>query len=236
MSSWTTAEPPGGDTLADLLHQLGDIPPECIRRHPAPGTATEQDVIAARKGPGKRLCELVDGVLVEKAMGTRESLLAGIILHLLWDFVEEHDLGQPLGADGTMRLMPKLVRIPDVSFVCWERLPNKELPDKPIADLVPDLAVEVLSKSNTRGEIQRKLRDYFLAGVRLVWIIQPRTQTADVYHAPDRKTHVGKTGSLDGEDVLPGFSLSLPKLFARAHRKPSGSRGPKPRRRGDEKQ
>ena len=48
MSSWTTAEPPGGDTLADLLHQLGDIPTERIRRHPAPGTATEQDVIAAR--------------------------------------------------------------------------------------------------------------------------------------------------------------------------------------------
>jgi Uma2 family endonuclease len=223
MTTRTPVEVPEEGTLAELLYRLGDVPPERIRMRPAPGTAREQDVIKALEAADKRLYELVDGVLVEKAMGTREALLAGIILHWLWDFLEQHDLGQPLGADGALRLMPKLVRIPDVSFVSWERLPGRELPDQPIADLVPDLAVEVLSERNTKGEIQRKLRDYFLAGVRLVWVIQPRTQTAEVYRERDRKNRVGKTGVLDGENVLPGFKLALSELFARAHRKPSRS-------------
>ncbi len=137
-------------TMADLLHQLGDLAPDRVWMNPLPGTATEEDVIAALEGPEKRLCELVDGILVEKVMGTREGLLAGLIGHYFWDYLEENDLGVTVGADGPFRLRLGLVRIPDVCFVSWERLPDGELPDAAIAPVVPDLVVEVLSEENTK--------------------------------------------------------------------------------------
>jgi Uma2 family endonuclease len=209
------------DNFAELLARIGNVPPERIGMKPPAGMATEEDVLAARLRPGKRLYELVDGVLVEKTMGTKESLLAGVVLRLLGNYVDTADLGVVLGADGMLRLMPGLVRIPDVSFIPWDRIPNEEIPDDAIAELVPDLAVEVLSKKNTRGEMDRKLRDYFLSGTRLVWMIQPKTQTARVYTSPTDSHRVGKNGSLDGGVVLPGFTLPLSELFARTRRRKS---------------
>src|SRR5262249_54902087 len=113
-------------TLWGLVKQLGDIPLERIQLKPAPGTATETDLIAALELPRKRLCELVDGVLVEKPMGTKESLLAMLLGHHLWTFVEQRDLGLVVGPDGPLRLGIGLVRIPDVSFISWRRLPKGE--------------------------------------------------------------------------------------------------------------
>jgi Uma2 family endonuclease len=218
MATVTTAIE-SAETLADLVKQLGDIPLERIRLRPAPGTATEEDVVAALEAPRKRICELIDGVLVEKAVGTKEGLLAGIILHLIWDFLDRHDLGVAMPGDSAVRLKLGLLRIPDVCFISWDRLPRGELPDEAIASVVPDLAVEVLSKRNTRPEMRRKLREYFQAGVRLAWLIQPRTQTAEVYTSPTKVRRVGKDQVLDGGDVLPGFTLSLKRLFSRG-RKP----------------
>lgn len=161
------------ETLADLVKQLGKVPLNRIRFWPPVGTATEADVVAARDAREKRLFELVDGVLVEKAMGTKEALIATYLSHLLLLFVKPRRLGIVLGADGMLRLFPQLVRIPDVSFISRARLNDPALVATAIAALVPDLAVEVLSKSNTRAEIKRKLRDYFRAGVRRVWVIDP---------------------------------------------------------------
>lgn len=217
--SATTATAHAVETFADLLERLGNVPLERIRMRPAPGTATEQDVVAALEAADKRLCELVEGVLVEKAMGIKESLLAALIVHRLLSFLDQHDLGQVFGANGAVRLMPGLVRIPDVSFISWQQLPNG-MPDQPIAGMVPDVTVEVLRRGNTRGEMQRKLRDYFLAGVAAVWVVHPRTETAETYQAPDKKKRIGKMGALDGGTVLPGFRLPLAELFARANRKP----------------
>jgi Uma2 family endonuclease len=213
MATETLTEAP--ETLADLLRNLGDIPLERIRMKPPPGTAKEKDVIAARKSPHKRLCELVDGVLVEKAMSTRESLLAAVIVRLLGNFVDERDLGVVLGADGMLRLAPGLVRIPDVSFIPWERIADEEVTNEPIASYSPALAVEVLSPSNTQAEIDRKLRDYFFSDTRLVWVIQPKTQTAQVYTSPTESQRISKTGSLHGDPVVPGFTLALSELFSR---------------------
>jgi len=102
------------ETLADLLEQLGGIAPDRVRFRPAPGTATEEDVLAIRHSPERRLCELVDGVLVEKAMGLRESYLASVLITILLTFVRLRNLGLVTAPDGTMRLAPGLVRIPDV--------------------------------------------------------------------------------------------------------------------------
>jgi Uma2 family endonuclease len=199
--------------LADLIEHLGRIPPERIRVYPAPGTATEKDVIDIQSRED-RLYELIDGVLVEKAMGFRESFLTVVIIQALANFVRGNDLGIVTGADGTIRLAPGLVRIPDCAFFAWQRLPGKAIPDEPIPDLAPNLAIEVLSESNTKEEMERKLKDYFFAGVRLVWLVDPEARAADVYTAPDQRVHLGMAQSLDGGDVLPGFTLPLRELFA----------------------
>jgi Uma2 family endonuclease len=222
MSTVPATEAP--ETLADVLRRIGGVPPERIRARPAPGTATERDVIAALEAADKRLYELVDGVLVEKVMSTKEAQLALFLAADMLLHAEEHDLGIVLGADGALRLLPGLVRVPGISFLAWDRLPGGALPDEPIAGVVPDLAVEVLSEGNTRAEMERKLQDYFKAGVRLVWIIQPKTETAAAYTSPTKSRRVGKEQALEGGDVLPGFSQSLKELFARARRKKRKSR------------
>jgi Uma2 family endonuclease len=205
-------------TLADLLEDLGGISPKRVRLHPLPGLATEQDVLNVYHRE-RRLCELVDGVLVEKEMGFYESRLASILGHFVEDYLEEHDLGVTAGADGMLRLAAGLVRIPDLSLVSWARLPGRELPAEPIPDLVPDLAVEVLSEGNTEEEINRKLREYFRAGSRLVWIVDPKNRTVRVYTSPSRSKLITEGGTLDGGKVLPGFALPLPQFFARAGRR-----------------
>jgi Uma2 family endonuclease len=161
-----------------------------------------------------RLYELVDGVLVEKDMGTYEAYLALLLGSLLRNYVAEHNLGIVLGADGMMRLAPGMVRIPDVSFISWNRLPGRKVPRAAIASLAPDLAVEIISRGNTAEEMKGKLADYFAAGVRLVWYVYPVPREVKVYSSPDRHAVLGEREILSGGDVLPGFSLPLRDFFA----------------------
>src|SRR5205814_387853 len=128
-------------TLADLLNRLGGIPADRVRFRPFPGTATVQDVIDVQRREG-RLCELVEGVLLEKAMGYNESSLAVFLCGLLNTFVIPRNLGLVTGSDGTVELLADLVRIPDVAFTSWDRLPGRQRPKVPVPRLAPDLAVE----------------------------------------------------------------------------------------------
>jgi Uma2 family endonuclease len=201
--------------LADCLARLGDIPPSRIRMVPPPGTATEQDVLAAEGHTG-RVCELIDGVLVEKTMGYMESIIAARIIHYLMTYLEKHDLGVVLGEAGTLRILPRQVRVPDVCFISWDRFPNRQLPREPIPALVPDLAIEVLSEGNTEAEMRRKLGDYFTAGVRMVWYIDPHNRSARSFTAEDQCLQVAEHESLRGGEILPGFELPLKELFAKA--------------------
>jgi Uma2 family endonuclease len=218
---------PKDATLADVLKQLGGISPRRIRMNPPPGTATERDVLHILDHEN-RLCELVDRTLVEKPMGVLESCLAGDIIRLLGSFVAEHDLGIITAPDGTLRLMPGLVRMPDVAFISWKQLPKRKYSNEPIASLIPELAVEVLSESNTRGEMKRKLKEYFLAGTQLVWIVDPVQRTVDVHTAPDQLIRLREGDVLDGDTLLPGFRLSLERLFARVEKPPRRRRRSKP--------
>ena len=178
--------------------------------HPLPGTATESDVTRL-DAHENRLCELVDGILVEKPLGLRESVVAIAIARIF--VISPRRLGIVAGEAGTVRLLPGLVRIPDVAFISRQRLPNG-LPDEPIPELVPDLAVEVLSKSNTPAEMSRKLGEYFQAGVRLVWLVDPNARGVTVYRGTDDFKVVDQNGTLDGGDVIPGFALPVTKIFA----------------------
>ncbi len=215
--SQATIAPPEIKNLADLRRRLGGIPLERIWFHPAPGTATEQDVLKA-EARENRLCELVDGTLVEKAMGFEESRLAVELLHQIKIYLDQNDLGICVGADGMMRIAPGLVRIPDMSFISWDRLPGRESPREPIPDLAPDLAVEVLSAGNTKAEMARKVREYLEAGAVLVWLIDPKNRTARVVSTTEKSVLVRADQALDGGAVLPGFALPLADLLDRGRR------------------
>jgi Uma2 family endonuclease len=116
---------------------------------------------------GKRRCELIERVLVEKALGMRESYLAMVMGTMLNLFVLPRDIGLVSGTDGMMRLWTGRIRIPDVAFISWERLPGRRILQQLVPEVAADLAVEILSESNTAAEMAFKRQDYFRAGVRL---------------------------------------------------------------------
>lgn len=197
-------------TVAELLDAL-HVPPQRILLRPAPGQATEDDLI-----DNSRLCELIDGVLVEKAMGWYESRLAAVLIGLFERFLEQQDLGFVLDGTGMVRVDPGQVRLPDVSFFTWDRFPNRILPSEQILDFVPELAVEILSPSNTKKEMARKRAEYFAGGGKLVWEVDPEKRTVEVFTSPDESTVLDENATLDGGAVLPGFAISIPQWFARA--------------------
>jgi Uma2 family endonuclease len=139
-----------------------------------------------------------------------------LIATAITKYLDDHHLGKVLGADGSLKILPGMVKIPDVSFISWDRWPKQPLPRRPIPALVPDLAIEVLSETNTPKEMDDKLMKYFQAGVRLVWHVDPETHTAKAFTGPMVVTEIGEGGVLDGGEVLPGFQLSLRELFERA--------------------
>ncbi len=198
------------ENVEQLIAHLG-VPPHRIRLQPPPGQATEEDAILARP-----LCELIDGVLVEKAMGYWESRLAVLLAYFIETYLDGNDIGFTLGEGGMQRVDFGQMRIPDVSFYWWSRFPNRELTMEQILAEVGDLVVEVLSPSNTDQEMERKRREFFAAGTKLFWIVDPVDRTVAVYTSPDDVTVLDETQTLTGGDVLPGFTLPIRDWFARA--------------------
>lgn len=207
-------------TVADLLEKLGGVPPERVRLEPPPGKATESDVLTVQARE-KRNCELIDGVLVEKPADFPGAVLAVSMAYLLYQFLSKHKLGFLTGASGPFRLRPGLVRMPTISFVSWNQVPKRKVPRNPIAKLYPDLAIDILCLSNTKAEMARKMREYFLSGTRLVWLVDWRKQTVRVFTEPDRSRLLKEDQSLDGGEVLPGLSLRLREVFAQLEEEPA---------------
>ena len=206
-------QPPMHPTLSELARRYGNLPARRIRldRYPA----DEDDVEELHNTEG-RIYELVDGVLLEKEMGFQESMIAMKLGRMLGNFLDGKHLGVVAGADGMMKLAPGLVRIPDVSFVRKAQFPGARVANTPVPRLYPDLAVEVLSPSNTNEEMDEKLRDYFAGGTTLAWVVEPDTRSVLVLTGSDRTagTRLTVADTLDGGTVLPGFRMSVATLFA----------------------
>ncbi len=160
--------------------------------------------------------ELIDGRLVEKSMpGFEHGLIADILKETLRDFDPDRKLGLMLQEVST-RLDTKNTPLPDLSFWTTARMPKRTQGAAPF----PDLAVEILSPHDLasrkrREEVQDKIRKYQAAGVRLVWVVNPREKTVETYY-PDQVGPVQTLGiadELDGADVLPGFKMAVAKLF-----------------------
>jgi Uma2 family endonuclease len=180
--------------------------------------------LVARMDSIHPLYELVDGVLVEKTVGFYESTLAGVLIQLLRNFLDQHDLGTISGPDGMLELRPALVRGPDVTFARWDRFPEgRPSPEDSVPAIAPDLAVEVISRGNSTGEMTRKLDEYFPAGCRLVWYLYSKRRVLLVYTSPQHRTIIPDDGVLDGGDVLPGFSLRVADWLAGARPRKSAA-------------
>jgi Uma2 family endonuclease len=210
-----TTSPTQFSNFAELQDFLGHIPPERIRLRPPPGEATEQDLLDILAHED-RICELIDGVLVEKDMATFESSVSATLIFYLKLFLRGKKLASVLAPDGLLRLFPGRVRAPDVSVILRKNLPARKFPKDPIASLSPDLAVEILSAGNTEAEMARKLGEYFQCGTRLVWIVDPKKRTVRVYTSPRKSVLLTEDKTLDGGRVLPGFSVSIRKWFEEA--------------------
>jgi Uma2 family endonuclease len=200
-------------TASEVIAHFGDIPIARIRTNPPPGEATESDVVELHERHN-RLFELIDGTLVEKAMGWQEAYLAAWITTILTNFAQPQKLGIVFGSDGMLRMGPDQIRIPDVAFISKQRFAGRSLQPGAFWELGCDLAVEVISPSNTRREMERKISDYFHAGVSLVWLVYPNTREVVVFTSPQYSVTLKGGDTLEGGAVLPGFSLVVAQLFA----------------------
>lgn len=180
-------------------------------------TADELLVMPHRDEHGNScLLELIRGEVRRMSpTGITHGILCNEIGAEVRSFVKSNDLGFVCGAETgfIVEHNPDTVIAADVAFITHERLATVENPDK-FAPFAPDLAVEVLSPSNTTREINEKIALYFAAGSRAVWVFNPKRRTAAVYSSPSDVHTLGEDDTLDGGDVLPGFELNLSKLFA----------------------
>ncbi|MDQ3746805.1 MAG: Uma2 family endonuclease [Acidobacteriota bacterium] len=163
-----------------------------------------------------RRYELIRGELkVISPTKPLHGIVRARIAAALINLVEANELGMAFGAETgfVVERDPDTVLGVDASFVSREKLATVENWDK-FFPFAPDLAVEVLSPGNIVKEIDEKVAFYFAAGSRAVWVINPKRRTATVYTSPSEFRTLGGQDTLDGGDVLPGFSLELSKLFA----------------------
>ncbi|NNJ26802.1 Uma2 family endonuclease [Alienimonas chondri] len=215
----------GSLSRAALAARFGGIDPQRVLLDPPPGTATVEDMECARRETG-RLCEILDGTLVEKAVSWFASQVAMELARLLGNWLDAHRgpngrrLGYVAGPDGFFHLegepmvTPRL-RAPDVSYVSRTRFPDGRFPRTGYPTLAPNLVVEILSPGNTAGEMRQKRANFFAAGTVRVWQIDPLTESAEMFDpaAADESIAVPVGGTLDAGEALPGFAMKLTDLF-----------------------
>lgn len=164
--------------------------------------------------PDKRT-ELVRGrLVVREPAGYRHGDIAAQLLVVIGSFVRERKLGRVFAAETgfTLARNPDTVRAPDVAYICNERLLDP--PPRGFAEIAPDFAAEVLSPDDRPGEVLAKVADWLRAGTLMVWVVDPIRQLARVYRADGSQSLVSVVESLDGEDVLPGFSCPLTDILS----------------------
>jgi Uma2 family endonuclease len=159
--------------------------------------------------------EVIDGVRVEREpMGAFETVLASWLCHVMNSFAAGKKLGLAVNEVlFVLNAARTLNRRPDVAFVSYARWPTAIVAREPAWNVVPDLAVEIVSPTNLAEEIDRKITDYFQAEVRLVWVFYPDSGRVYVYHSPTHVSILERTDTLDGGEVLPDFRLSITGLY-----------------------
>ena len=159
--------------------------------------------------------ELVKGELRTRTpAGSKHSSIVIKLASLLLQHVEAHSLGEVFGPDTGFKIAesPDTVRAPDVAFVKEQRIPAGELTEK-FWPGAPDLAIEVISPTDTLYELDEKIEEYITSGVTLVWVVDPKKRTVTVYQTGANPEVLGEGDQLDGRPVLPDFQYPVAKLF-----------------------
>ncbi|MBI5304335.1 MAG: Uma2 family endonuclease [Chloroflexi bacterium] len=160
-------------------------------------------------------CELIEGEIINIApTGEMHGIVEFNLGGEIRAFVRQHKLGRVSGGEVGIfiRRMPDTVRGADIVFISNERLANRG--KSGFLDVAPDLIVEVLSPDDRWNQVTRKLEDYFSIGVRLVWVVDPENEIVHAYRALTDIRCFGIEDTLTGDDVLPGFTISLADVFA----------------------
>lgn len=159
--------------------------------------------------------ELVEGRLVREPLPNAEhAWLTSELTGRIREHVRENQLGLTLAEAGfVLADDPPTVRGPDVAFIAAEHLPAGGFP-RVFWTVPPDLAVEIVSPSNTRAEIREKVLEYLAAGTRLVWVVEPRSRSVTAYRSRTDVRVLTGSDTLSGVDVLPGFGLLIEELFS----------------------
>lgn len=160
--------------------------------------------------------EVVNGELVISPKNNfQHERICGHLYAALYEFNRQHRLNVVLSSNTGFWMFNRNCRAPDVSFIPKARL--KSLKFSPTAKTffpgAPDLAVEVLSPSNSRLEMNDRLRDFFSSGTQIVWLIDPETNSVEVCRSLTQRRLIGPGGELDGENLLPGFRYPINDLF-----------------------
>jgi Uma2 family endonuclease len=170
------------------------------------------------------LYEIVDNEVRElPPMGARETLLASVLFRILSNFAWDHALGQVV-SEMLFLLIPEtnLQRRPDLAFVSFERWPRRRpVPDSRAWEVVPNLAIEVVSPSNLANEVMEKIEDYFLAGVQRVWVIYPKINKLYDYDSPTSVRILTPDNLLEGGDILPRLQVPLTEILVDATQQPA---------------
>jgi Uma2 family endonuclease len=159
--------------------------------------------------------ELVGGQLVERNVSHDSSWIGGELYRLLANYCSETRVGWVFPSDASYQCFPddpNMVRKPDISFVRQEEIEKSGLPSGH-ARFPPDLAVEVFSPNDRHEELSEKIRQYFAAGVRLVWVVDPVLREVFVHRPAGGGTILSRSDELNGEDVVPGFRCQVSDLF-----------------------
>jgi Uma2 family endonuclease len=161
-----------------------------------------------------RLYEVIDGKVVEKPyMGTFQTEVASILTSHFDLHARQGGYGRVI-TEALVRIDEKTQYRPDVAFVSFEKWPRRRrTPDGVPWEIIPDLAIEVVSKSDKAVEVLAKVRHYFQAGVRGVWLVYATLEVIHTYNSFDEIRVLTRDGVLDGGIIAPGFQLPLAVLF-----------------------
>ncbi|MFQ5638899.1 MAG: Uma2 family endonuclease [bacterium] len=160
-------------------------------------------------------CELIKGEYIAMSpSGGTHGRLTNKMGRIIGNFIEEKNLGEGFGAETGFILSrnPDTVRAPDFAFIAKERLTLIDEFDQ-FLSIAPDLAVEVVSPGDLWTKIEKKIKDFLHAGVRLIWVINRSNKTIHVYHGFSDVRVLTESDHLTGEDVLPGFSIPVKRIF-----------------------
>ncbi|MBN1284279.1 MAG: Uma2 family endonuclease [Anaerolineae bacterium] len=157
--------------------------------------------------------ELVAGSPQEMTpTGYTHGVVSANVCHYVRVFVKAHDLGVVLSGESGFYLKPGFMRAADAAFITKARLSQVTEPAKYVP-FAPDLAVEVVSPYDRARDIANKVDEYLAAGARLVWVVYPEDERVVIYRPGGQSQTLGIDGVVSGEDVLPGFSVSVCDLL-----------------------